>query len=159
MRLAPSRIRRQRALLDARLKKLRSLAADSSLPRNGWVRAIREALGMSAAQLGARLGVTKQAVREIENGEVDRRISLKTLDRSAQALGCRVVYLLIPEDTLEGRVDARARAVATKQLARVRHSMALESQEPARQLHELQIKELAEELKAKRSHELWDDET
>jgi predicted DNA-binding mobile mystery protein A len=130
---------------------------DSAVPRSGWVRAVREALGMSAAQLAARLGVTKQTVRDLEDAEVDRRATLHSLDRAARAMGCRLVYFVVPETTLEAQVDARARAVATRQLARVRHSMALESQEPTRQLHELQIEELAQELKAKRSHELWDE--
>lgn len=157
MKLSPTRVRRQRAQLDLRIAKIRPLAAEASAPRMGWIRSIREALGMSASQLAARMGITMQSVRKLEDGEADKRITLATLERAAQALGGRLVYFVVPDEALEVRVDARARAVARKRLARVRHSMALEAQEPPPALHEMQVAELAAELKAKRSRELWDE--
>lgn len=157
MRIAPSRVRRQRGQLDAKLARIRPLVTDLASPRSGWIRAIREAIGMSAEQLAARLAVTKQGVRRLETAEADKTISLQTLERAARALGCRVHYVVVPDESLEAHVDARARAVARRILAPVRHSMALESQEPPSELEELQVEEIAAELKSKRSRELWDE--
>jgi predicted DNA-binding mobile mystery protein A len=86
-------------------------------PRGGWVRAIREALGMTQAQLGARAGISRQSVQDFERAEADRRITLDSLDRLARAMGCRVAYALVPEggtldDLRERRADALAEAYA-----------------------------------------------
>ena len=70
----------------------------ASPPRGGWVRAIREALGMTQAQLGARAGISRQSVQDFERAEADRRITLESLDKLARAMGCRLVYALVPEN-------------------------------------------------------------
>ena len=57
----------------------------------GWVRAVRKALGMTHAQLGARAGVSRQTVQAMEKAEAERRITLDSLDRPARAMNCRVV--------------------------------------------------------------------
>jgi predicted DNA-binding mobile mystery protein A len=76
--------------LDQRLKKMRALAAISRPPK-GWARAIRDALGMTTAQLGKRLGVSQPRIVEIEQTEVSGTITLNSLQRTAEALGCRFV--------------------------------------------------------------------
>ena len=74
-------------------------SSDSALPpRGGWIRAIREALGMTQVQLAARLGVSRQSVQDLEKAEANRRITLDSLDRLAHAMGCRVVYGIVPKD-------------------------------------------------------------
>jgi len=55
-------------------------------PPKGWVKAIREALGMSTEQLATRTGVTKPRVYEIEKAEVSGSITLNSLKRAAHAL-------------------------------------------------------------------------
>ena len=50
------------------LRPFRRLSRAQS-PRGGWVRAIREALGMSGAQLAARLNVTRQTIKDLEHSE------------------------------------------------------------------------------------------
>jgi predicted DNA-binding mobile mystery protein A len=158
MRLNRNRVRRQRAHLDA---KLASAGVDSLgrivSPRLGWLKAVRESLGMSAEQLATRLGVTKQSVLSLERNETRGTASLKSLDRAASALGCRLAYALIPDQSIEAMVDARALAVARQKLERVGHTMALEAQAPPSDLHELEVRELARELKEKLSADLWND--
>jgi predicted DNA-binding mobile mystery protein A len=82
-------------------------------PRSGWIRSIREALGMSQTQLAARASVSRQSVQDFEKAEAERRITLESLDRMARAMGCRVVYALVPE---KGSIDdlraSRAKALA-----------------------------------------------
>lgn len=98
------------------------------MPAKGWVRGIREALGMSVRQLAERAGLERSTVSRLEKNEMDRTIGLESLDRLAQALGCRLDYVLIPERSLEEMVLDRSRQRATEELARLDHTMALELQ-------------------------------
>ena len=65
-------------------------------PARGWVRAVRDALGMTAEQLGERMGITQPSVNRLELSEAAGTIQLNTLRRAAEALGCEVVYALVP---------------------------------------------------------------
>jgi predicted DNA-binding mobile mystery protein A len=118
---------RSRRLLDSHFdewQQLRGLAR----PPHGWIRAIREALGMSAAVLAARLGITAGAVTRLEQSEAADRIQLDTLRRAADALGCDLVYLLVPRRPLDVVVRDRARELARRQTAAVEQTMRLEDQ-------------------------------
>lgn len=119
--------RRARKALDDRLS---SPALENRLhpPHRGWIRAIREALGMTRLQLAARLGVAPQTVATIEKSEAGATIQLGTLRRTAAALDCTLVYALVPNRPLEEAVRQRARAIALRDLGRVAHSMRLEDQ-------------------------------
>ena len=97
-------------------------------PAKGWIRAIRDALGMTAEQLGARMGVSQPTVHGLETSEADDTIQLKTLRRAAEALGCELVYALVPRATLEDTYNAAAQALARRELGRIDHTMALENQ-------------------------------
>ena len=156
MRQDPKRLHRQRAQLDARLAAAR-VALGMAGPRGGWLKAVRESLGMPAEQLGKRLGVSKQSVLKLERNEQRGTASLESLQRAARALGCRLTYAIVPEESLDRLLGDQARAVARKKLGRVRHSMALEGQEPPANLHELQVEELANELKQKLGPGLWQE--
>lgn len=98
-------------------------------PQKGWVRAIREALGMSSAQLAKRVGVSQPVLYNIEASEVAGTVKLKTLERVAAALNCRLIYALVPNEPLESMVRERALQMAAQQLRAVEHSMRLENQE------------------------------
>jgi predicted DNA-binding mobile mystery protein A len=124
----PSEVsRRGRQLLDGHFdewQQLRGLAR----PPKGWIRAIREALGMSAAALAGQLGVTAGAVTRLEQSEAADRIQLDTLRRAADALGCDLVYLLVPRRPLTTVVRERAGRLAHAQIAAVEQNMRLEDQ-------------------------------
>jgi predicted DNA-binding mobile mystery protein A len=72
-------------------------------PPEGWVRHLRDALGMNTRQLAARLGTSRQAVLGLESRERRGAITLDTLGRAADALGCELRYVLIPRDSLHQR--------------------------------------------------------
>jgi predicted DNA-binding mobile mystery protein A len=99
-----------------------------STPTKGWIRAIREALGMTKTQLGARLGVRPQSVSDLERSEALGTIQLNTLRKVAEALNCTVVYTLAPKTPLSEDVTRRARFLAEQELARIGHTMRLEAQ-------------------------------
>ncbi len=117
-----------RAALERDLDRHRATPTPS--PRPGWIRAIREALGMSTRELATRAGLSPQRISQIEHGESDRSLTLATLERVADALGCRVEYVLVPNRPLDEMVWQQARAKAFSELAEVDHTMALEAQRP-----------------------------
>jgi predicted DNA-binding mobile mystery protein A len=118
---------RGRKLLDAHFDDWQKLRAIPR-PSHGWVRAVREALGMSAAVLAARMGTTAGAVTRLEQSETADRIRLDTLRRAADALGCDLVYLVVPRRRLTAVVRDRARELASLQVAAVEQTMRLEDQ-------------------------------
>jgi predicted DNA-binding mobile mystery protein A len=97
-------------------------------PPRGWIRAVRNALGMTAEQLGERMGIAQPTVNRLESSEAEGTIQLNTLRRAAEALGCEVVYALVPRKTLHETYEEAARAVVRLELGRVSHTMALEDQ-------------------------------
>jgi predicted DNA-binding mobile mystery protein A len=120
--------RRARQRLDERFGPLKP-AERFRAPPKGWVRAMRDALGMSGVQFARRLGVRPQSVEALEASEANGTIQLKTLRRAAEALDCSLVYMVVPNDSLEAAVRARARKIALRDLGRVAHTMRLEAQE------------------------------
>ena len=118
---------RSRKLLDGHFDEWQPLRTVPRPPR-GWVRAVREALGMSAAALAGRMGVTAGAVTRLEQSEAADRIRLDTLRRAADALECDLVYLLVPRRPLTTVVGDRARELAHWQVAAVEQTMRLEGQ-------------------------------
>lgn len=118
---------RSRELIDSHFDEWQPLRGLARPPR-GWVRAIREALGMSAATLADRLGTTAGAATRLEQSEAADRIRLDTLRRAADVLGCDLVYLLVPRRPLTAVVHDRARELAHYQIAAVEQTMRLENQ-------------------------------
>jgi predicted DNA-binding mobile mystery protein A len=84
---------------------------------------------MTQVQLAKRLDVRPQSVEALERSEAAGTVQLDTLRRAAESLDCRLVYALVPNDSLESAVAARARAIAIDQLRRAARTMALEAQE------------------------------
>src|SRR5665647_1795046 len=109
-----------RRQLDKRLMPVRGLP-DGALarPAAGWVRALRDALGMTAQDLAARMGVSRVAVNKLEASEQAGTVQLDTLARAADALGCDLVYALVPRVPLEEQVRRQAEAVARAELGPV----------------------------------------
>jgi predicted DNA-binding mobile mystery protein A len=104
-------------------------------------------LGMAAAHLASpRLGVTTSTVIRLESSEADDTISLATLRRAAEALGCELRYALVPKAALADTLESRAMSLARQQMAAVSHTMALEAQSTSRETVEAQTRALAEEL-------------
>jgi predicted DNA-binding mobile mystery protein A len=149
----PTRAAKSRALLDARFKKMRPVSLYAA-PVRGWIGAIRGGLGMSSAQLAKRLGIKQPSVIALEHSEVAGTIEMATLRRAAEALGCTVVYSLVPAKPLETMVRDRARAVSAARRAAVEHSMLLEDQAVTTEDSEAQLDEFIRETNPGR---LWDE--
>jgi len=116
-----------RKQLDQRLN-LFAVVKNSPLPMRGWIRAIRDALGMTGQQLARRLGVQKQRITALEKGEVEGTVTINSMRKAAEAMDCVFVYALLPRDSLQENVERQARKYAEKIHATVQHSMLLEKQ-------------------------------
>ena len=129
-------------------------AALPQTPPEGWARAIRQALGMSSRFLGERIELTDSAVRRLEDSEKAETITLNSLKKLAEGLGCELRYALIPKQPLPEIIKAQALKVAQKQVGLVAHNMAMEAQQVDSQEINQQVRDLAEELQSK-PRELW----
>jgi predicted DNA-binding mobile mystery protein A len=141
--------------LDATLEPFQQLRSIPT-PKLGWLAEVRRALGMTTAQVGSRLGVTKQRVGALERAEADGKATLASLQRAARALGCELVYAVVPRGSLEDMVVRRATSVAEEIVRRAAHSMWLERQGTSDQEIASQVKDLADKLKVERPSRLWD---
>jgi predicted DNA-binding mobile mystery protein A len=146
-----------RRQLDKRLSFMNNSEVLARPPR-GWVKAIREALGMTTAQLAERIGLSQSRIVAIEQAEAKGSITLNSLERAAHALDCRLVYALVPREPLEERVKDRAFQVAKKRLKSTAHSMALEDQSVAAADESEQLKRLTRRLIEQAGSKLWDEE-
>jgi predicted DNA-binding mobile mystery protein A len=142
-----------RANLDARFESMPG-AGGMAPPVRGWIRAVREALGMTTAQLAERLKMRQPSLIAIEQSEAKATVQLATLRKVAAAMDCTLVYALVPNRPLETIVHERARKLARKRLRSVEHTMLLEKQQLSADDFEARVDALARELPAR---ELWDE--
>jgi predicted DNA-binding mobile mystery protein A len=140
--------------LDAALTRWRG-ADLQARPPQGWLKAIREALGMPAAHLAQRLGVAPSTVTRMETSEADDTISLATLRRAAEALDCELRYALVPRQLPGGNAGNTCRRLARNQMAAISHTMALEAQSTPPETVESQTRALAESLLKGSRRALW----
>lgn len=145
-----------RRQLDKRLTPLRAMGGLARPPR-GWIRAIRESLGMTTAQLAKRIGVSQPRAVAIEQAEKSGAITMESLERAARALDCELVYALVPRKPLEELAEDRALGVVKRRLARTGHSMALEDQSVAPEDEQEQLKRLQRRLLDGKGSALWDE--
>lgn len=99
------------------------------VPRGGWLRATRQALGMSLEDLASRLGIARSTVGRIEESEQRGTIQLNTLQRMAAEMNCDLAYALVPRVPLEKAVEDQRLAVARRLNSKVRTHMSLEGQD------------------------------
>jgi predicted DNA-binding mobile mystery protein A len=139
--------------LDRFFERIRSL--ELSAPRKGWIADIRESLGMTGKDFAQRLGIDPSSAKRLEQSEAKRSITLASLDRAAAALGCRVAYVLIPDQPLEETVRDRASAMVERLHAPVAHSMALEDQASDQPSENDRREMMIDELISNLDPEMW----
>ncbi len=141
----------QMELTLARLREIRP----PTRPSSGWVKAIRESLGMSASALAHKLGITPASVAKLEKAEADEKITLASLRKLASALDCELQYNLVPRKSLEEILEDRATLVAHERLRPISHSMSLEDQSVDKSASEKQLQLLAKEILDGPRRNLW----
>ena len=146
-------------LIDQLERKFEKLSSVNNLvtPSEGWIYAIRTALKMNLRQLGAKLSITAQSVKEIELREKNGAITLNTLKEVGNALDMRLVYGFIPkEKTLNAMIEKRALEIAEIIVLRTSTTMSLEDQENTMKRIKQAIEDMADEIKREMPKYLWD---
>ena len=145
-----------REQLDKKIIRLAELQ-DLAIPPEGWIYSIRQGINMSLRQLGQRLSITPQSVKEIEKREKHGTISIKVLSQVASALNMKFIYGFIPEEkTLEGMIESRAEELARSIVERTSVHMSLEDQSVSPDSLERAVKSKARAIANDMPRILWD---
>ena len=146
--------------MDTRIMQIRALDKKTSelkpfihvVPRGcSWISIVREAIGMTAVQLAARLGVSQPRVTKMEANE--ENLKLSTLKRVAEALGCEFVYYFKPKTSFQNLVEEQARKKAVEILQGVNLNMALEQQDIST---DEALDDMINDLINNRTKQIWD---
>ncbi|MFO0359518.1 MAG: mobile mystery protein A [Flavobacteriales bacterium] len=131
------------------------LLLNPTLPEKGWIRMMREALGMTSADLAKRTGIQQASLWRIENAEQNGEFKLSSMRRIAEGLNMKFVYALLPENTLEAIVHEQAKKIALERLQRIGTTMRLENQELSSEEQLKVLKDMIEKLLIDESKDLW----
>ncbi|AMV71525.1 antitoxin, XRE family [Desulfuromonas sp. DDH964] len=154
--MQPKHRRTMRDQLDKTFAQLANVKALQP-PVKGWLRSIREALGMSGKQLGERLEVSQPRIVQLERDELSGALTLKSMRQAAAAMDCQFVYAVVPRTSLEETVRQQARKVAARRLARTSHTMLLEDQLVSDDELQKMLEEKVEELIRNIPNDFWSD--
>jgi predicted DNA-binding mobile mystery protein A len=150
---------KQQLLIDQTERKLepfRSLET-AVIPQNGWIHTIRKSLKMSLRQLGNRLSITAQSVKEMEERETNGSISIKSLSEAARVLDMKLVYGFISKhESLDKMIEKRAGEIAREIVLRTNNSMILEDQQNSENRINKAIEQKTAEIKTEMPKYLWD---
>ena len=135
-----------------------TMLPNHGLPKEGWLRTVRTALGMSGTQLAKKLGVTKARISKAEQDEPHGSVTLKTMQSMAEAMDCRFVYAIVPKQPVEDVIKERAIKKAREQVKAASTHMALEAQSLNREQLEFEIARIAAQIIDKMPSDFWNDE-
>lgn len=143
-------------LLDQKLKPFNQTKM-VMIPNKGWINTIRLALNMTMTQLGNRLNITRQGVKNIEEREADGSISINSLKEAGRAMDLDFIYGFVPKDgSIDKLITKKAEELARKIVLRTNQTMKLENQGISEKKINESIKDLAIELKREMKKSLWD---
>ncbi|MHC4757585.1 MAG: mobile mystery protein A [Planctomycetota bacterium] len=154
--MKPKHIKLAREQLDATLRRLETLKTLVP-PGKGWIRAIRNAIGMTGEQLAKRLNINKQRVSRIEHDEKLGKVKIETLRNVAEAMDCVFVYAFVPRDSLDQTVKGQAEKIAKKRMARSNQMMRLEKQELSEAEKAKATQTIIDEIVETMPKSLWDE--
>lgn len=127
------------------------------VPEYGWINTIRTTLNMTMAQLGTKLGITRQGVKKIEESEAKGTVTINTMKEVAAALEMKFVYSMVPKDgTIDELIQKKAEELAQRIVLRTNQNMKLEDQGIGDQKITETILDLANEIKREVKRSLWD---
>ncbi len=124
-------------------------------PVRGWLRSVREALGMSSKQLAERLGVSGPRITSLEKSEQSGSATIKTMRQAAEALDCVFVYAVIPREDLVTAIYSQAKTLARRRMNNVTHSMLLEAQQLSDSDQQKALEMEVEKIMQTMPKELW----
>jgi predicted DNA-binding mobile mystery protein A len=125
-------------------------------PSEGWLSVMRKALGMTGAEVAARMGVSRNAVYQAERNEREGAITINQMQKLADAMGGRFVYAIVPDGSVDEMIRTQALQKAEARIRRASAHMALEKQSLSDAQTKQRIEELAEELARDMPPDFWD---
>ncbi len=128
-----------------------------TVPKEGWIRTVRKALGMSGAQLARRLGVTRALVSNTERAELSGGVTIKAMQQMAGAMDCQFVYAIVPAGPVQDMINRRAMEKALAVVETANKHMALEAQSLSKEQIDFEIRRLQQELLNRLPADLWND--
>ena len=141
-------------------QKITDKLKDTNIPQRplvGWVKTIREALGMTTYQFATRLDIAQSSAVALEKREKQNSITLRSLEDAARALNCRLEYALIPNTPFEETLKNRATKIAQKRLLETSKSMELEGQSVSKFDEQRHLEVLIEKILTENTSKLWED--
>ena len=67
-------------------------------PSDGWLCAVRQALGLPVEEIARHLKLSEKMVFQLERSEERKTISIERLESAAKAMKCDLVYGIVPWD-------------------------------------------------------------
>lgn len=128
-----------------------------SLAAEGWIKLMRQALGMSGAQLARKMGVSRALVSNTENAETEGRVTIKKMQKIAESMECEFIYCIIPKGEIQTILTQRATQKAQSIVDRTNHHMSLEAQELTNEQTNSEVERLTSEILKHKSSDLWND--
>lgn len=139
-----------------RVDRAAEATVDVNLPKQGWIATMRDALGMSGAKLGKRIGVTRAAIAQAERNERAGAITLRQMRKIAEGMGGTFVYAIVPKDSIHSEIRRHAYQKAEALVKRVDSHMALEQQSLPPDGVRAKIVQTAEDLIRDMPSDFWD---
>lgn len=140
--------------LDRKLKPFYEIK-NIEVPERGWVYTIRTALNMTLQQLGHKLNITSQGVRDIEKRELSSSISIKSLNEVAKALDMQFVYGFVSNHiSLEKFIELKAYELAKKMVMK-NSNIADEKKKLSEDDMQQEIEYFVREIKREIPKSLW----
>jgi predicted DNA-binding mobile mystery protein A len=125
-------------------------------PDSGWIKLMREALGMTSKQLAKRVGIDQSRITRLENAETAGDLKLSSLKKIAESMDMHFVYGFVPKIPLEEMVQAQARKIAGKRIKHVNHTMLLEDQELSEEEKAKALSDLTEKILVDEPKDFWE---
>ncbi|MDI9319074.1 MAG: mobile mystery protein A [Phycisphaerales bacterium] len=144
-----------REQLDEKLEKLKFFASPD-LPQRGWIRLMRNALGMTAQQLGKRVGLDRSRIGKLEIAEAEGDLKLSSMQKIAEGLNMKFVYGFVPATSLENMVREQARKLALQRMQQVNHTMRLEDQELSEEQKKKALEDLIQKILIEQPKDIWE---
>ena len=143
-----------REQLDSKLSTLKGFTAQG-LKSIGWIKTIREALGMTSTNLASRVGVNQSRIIHMEKAESDGNIKISTMEKVADALDMDFVYGFVPRTSLNEMVRQQAKKIALHKMERLDNTMRLELQELSSEEKERALKDMIDRVLIDGPKDFW----
>lgn len=131
---------------------------NEQIPPSGWIKAIRISLNLTLRQLADRVGVSHGSIAQLEKREPKKKVTLESLENAAQAMNCKVIYAIVPQEsgtTLDDIIKSKAKEAALRILKDVAHTMRLEAQGTSDEQIKSEVERITEQLIETGDSRIW----